>query len=162
MANSNRNAANCIGCFSEVCIEVSDLVLINFIYTRVAVSLGIDYVFLQKLLVESLSSSRLSRVQPSILEQIVFKLLFDLFILLVGNKWVTTHVRINNEGSKLIINFRVNFVTNDCQQVKTRQDWIGKVDIVIKVVLWLVNTTNRICRRNDGAARLKRSDNTCL
>ena len=92
MSNGNRNAANGTGCFSEVCIEVSDLVLVNFINTRIAVSLGIDYVFPEKLLIKSLRSSHLGRVQPSIFEQIVFKLLFDFLILLVGNEGVTAHV----------------------------------------------------------------------
>ena len=92
MSNGDGNAANCSRCFSEVRIEVSDLVLVNFIYARVAVPLGIDYVLPEKLLVKSFRSSCLIRVQPGIIEQVVFKLLFDLLVLLVGNEGVTTHV----------------------------------------------------------------------
>ena len=60
MADGDGDATNGIRCLSEVRIEVSDFVLVDFINARIAVSLGIDDVFAEKLLIELLRTTHLS------------------------------------------------------------------------------------------------------
>ena len=58
-------------------------------------------------------------------------------------------MRVNDESGKLIVNIFLYFVTDDGQYIETRENGVCEVDVVIKVKLWLVNTSDRISCSND-------------
>ena len=84
----------------------------------------------------------------------LFQVRLDLLILLWLRfvqfaEWMTLHVRVNDESGKLIVNIFLYFITDDGQYIETRENRVCEVDVVIKVKLWLVNTSDRISRSND-------------
>ena len=75
---------------------------------------------------------------------------------------MTLHVRVNDEGGQLVVLVLVHFVTDDGEQVESRQDRVSQVHIIIEVELRLVNTADRVSGCNNRAASLERRNNTSL
>lgn len=68
------------------------------------------------------------------------------------------HVRVYDKSRQSIVNFFARFVTYDRQDIKTGQNGICQVDIVIEVFLRLVDSSDRIGGSYHRTARLQRSN----
>lgn len=53
-------------------------------------------------------------------------------------------VRVDHESGQIFIILSLDFVSNHGKDVKSGQDRISKVHIVIEVDIWLVHSTNGI------------------
>lgn len=57
-------------------------------------------------------------------------------------------MRVQHERGKCIINLFLDFVFYNCEYVKSGQDGVCEVDVVIEISVALVNTSERVCCGN--------------
>ena len=79
-----------------------------------------------------------------------------------GNLRVILHVRVDHKGSKGIIHFLVDLILDDREDVKTREDGLGEIDIISEVQGIVVVAFQGVGSSNNGAASLEGGHNTCL
>lgn len=96
MTNCDWDASDNIRFASNVRIEVCDLITIDLVESRETVTLSIDNVLAEKVLLERLGPS-FSLTESVVYEHILFQMLVDLLVLLwlilvFLAKWVTPHV----------------------------------------------------------------------
>ena len=72
------------------------------------------------------------------------------------------HVRVNNEGGQSVINLFVHLVLDNSQNVETRQDRLGEINIVLEVKGIVVVTLDRVGSCDDTASSLKTCHDTSL
>jgi len=72
------------------------------------------------------------------------------------------HVRVDNEGGQSVINLFVHFVLDNSQNVETRQDRLGEINIVLEVKGIVVVTLYRVGSCDDTASSLKTCHDTSL
>ena len=68
--------------------------------------------------------------------------------------WVTTSMTSNNKLSKQFVCNRVNRVLDDTKNIKTGQNWLSQLDILLERNCWVVSTTDRIGRCDNRATCL--------
>jgi len=153
VSDGDGDATDDIGLASDVRVEVGHLVTVDLVQFRRAVPLGVNYVLAEELLLKR--HSRIlhhcqRRIFQHILSQMLANLLILLRLVLVDlAHGVTLHVGVDNEGCELIIDLLFYLVTNDCEDIETRQDWVSQIHIIVEVELRLVNTANWVSCRND-------------
>jgi hypothetical protein len=72
------------------------------------------------------------------------------------------HVRVDNEGGQSVINLFVHLVLDYSQNIETRQDRLGEINIVLEVKGIVVVTLNRVGSCDDTASSLKTCHDTSL
>ena len=91
-----------------------------------------------------------------IFSQVRVNLLVFLWLLIViFAKRMALHVRVDDKGCQLVINLLLNFVSDDREEVESRQNRISQVNVVVKVALWPVNASNWIGCSDDRATSLQ-------
>lgn len=71
-------------------------------------------------------------------------------------------MRVEHESGQCVVHFRVCLILNHSQDIETRKDRIGQFNIVVKVAVNSVDSTNWVSSSDDGASGLELSDNTSL
>jgi len=71
-------------------------------------------------------------------------------------------MRVDDESGESIIIVFINFISYHCQKIKSGENWIGEINIIIKVLGNIIGSLERICCGNDTAPGLKTCDNSSL
>ena len=105
-----------------------------------AVALSVDDVLAKEFLVEGSGWVGVHVVDDSVLEQVFVEVVLDglsAFLLVFSVSFaamrMTLHVRVDYEGGKLIIDFLLDLIADDSQDVETRQNWVCQVNIIVEV-----------------------------
>lgn len=148
MTNSDRDTTDDSALATDVRIELSHLLFVDFGEAGVTVATRIDNVLAELFLLDliCLMNRQLGYVELAeeiILEPLVrasfpFLLLLgdDLsgaYVLILPDLGVILHVRVDDEGCECVILLLINFVLDNRENVKTRQNWLGQVHVVDEV-----------------------------
>ena len=83
-------------------------------------------------------------------------------LILLANRGVVLHVRVDDEGCKGIVIFLVDVILHDGQEVESREDWVREIDVVIEVKVLIIVTFDGVRGGDDTASGLETSNNTGL
>lgn len=72
------------------------------------------------------------------------------------------HMRVDNKSGKSVIILLLDLIPHNSEAIESGKNWIGKIDVIIEVQSDVVSSLERICRGNNTASSLERSDDTCL
>lgn len=83
-------------------------------------------------------------------------------LILLANRGVVLHVRVDDEGCKGIVIFLVDVILHDSQEVESREDWVREIDVVIEVKVLIIVTFDGVRGGDDTTSGLETSNNTGL
>lgn len=83
-------------------------------------------------------------------------------LILLANRGVVFHVRVDDEGCKGIVIFLVDVILHDSQEVESREDWVREIDVVIEVKVLIIVTFDGVRGGDDTTSGLETSNNTGL
>ena len=46
---------------------------------------------------------------------------------------VTLHVRVDDEGGQLVVDLLLNLVTDDSENIETRENGVGQINVVVEI-----------------------------
>ena len=105
-----------------------------------------------KIFVGKLRFALVSGIPYVVFEELVINLWFGVSFLLESFNVhfvftivrVILHVGIDDESTEIVVDFFINFILNYTKNIKSREDRVRKIDVLLELQLWVVSSLERI------------------